>query len=782
MSIAARLVVWSIAGALAIAAALILSMLNAPPAAGATTFVVDTTSNDPGRSACTAAPSDCSLPGAVAAANATAGEDTITFDIPAGDCPGGICRITITEGPLYISEAVAFDATTQPQNGAPQANVCATSTAPSHPRVEVVTDPSETTNPESHAFRINHAAGSTSIRGFAIGSDEATPVTGAIWIENGSGHHIACNHLEIDAAGAAELGAANFYASVLMELTAGGVTIGTDGDGVNDIGERNVFGPGGAYAVYINDNDDNTVAGNYFGISADGTTKVGSGRVFIRQNSDGNIVGTNEDGTSDDIERNYFGSGVGVDLSASMAFADNVVVGNSFGITPTGAPASMSEGVTVSELTSRGTGVEIRNNVFGSVSSAVKLAGTEAAGSALVSDNHFGITPEGTALQGNTTSVELVDSGSHVIRDNYIANSKTVGVVLTEDAAIAVGSTGNCLVGNADGMQNFASNPVTLENAWWGAVDGPSGSGSGSGDSVSADIDFTPWLDSPPAHCNLAPVVEDAAFEIAEDAAVGTAVGAVVATDEAAVTYAITAGDPTGDFSIDAAGEIKVSRALDFETTPTYTLTVTVSDSLVGTDATVTVTIIDVFEIPSVATFDDVPLGHTFFANIEWLADAGITRGCNPPANDMFCPDQPVTRGQMAAFLRRALGDVLTPGEPVEFVDDDGSIFEADIEWMGSVRITKGCNPPVNDMFCPEDPVTRGQMAAFLVRAFGYRDGAGSDQFTDDDGSPFEANIERLAHAGVTRGCNPPTNDRFCPDAAVTRAQMAAFLNRAMGS
>ncbi len=77
--------------------------------------------------------------------------------------------------------------------------------------------------------------------------------------------------------------------------------------------------------------------------------------------------------------------------------------------------------------------------------------------------------------------------------------------------------------------------------------------------------------------------------------------------------------------------------------------------------------------------------------------------------------------------------------------------------------------------------MTRGQMAAFLVRALGLTD-RGSADFVDDDGSIFEADIERLATAGITKGCNPPVNDRFCPDDPVTRGQMAAFLHRALGS
>ena len=115
------------------------------------------------------------------------------------------------------------------------------------------------------------------------------------------------------------------------------------------------------------------------------------------------------------------------------------------------------------------------------------------------------------------------------------------------------------------------------------------------------------------------------------------------------------------------------------------------------------------------------------------------------------------------------------------FSDDDDSVFEADIAWMATMGITKGCNPPDNTMFCPDAYVTRGQMAAFLVRAMGYTDNGGGDLFSDDDTSIFENDIDRLGTAGVTKGCNPPDNTMFCPDAYVTRGQMAAFLHRALG-
>jgi hypothetical protein len=166
-----------------------------------------------------------------------------------------------------------------------------------------------------------------------------------------------------------------------------------------------------------------------------------------------------------------------------------------------------------------------------------------------------------------------------------------------------------------------------------------------------------------------------------------------------------------------------------------------------------------------------------FSVDIAWFAGAGITQGCNPPTNDRFCPNDPVTREQMAAFLVRALS-LPKIGSQDRFLDDDDSLFERDIEALASASITLGCNPPHNDRFCPKATLTRAQMAAFLSRAYGYSD-PGDDRFTDDDGSVFEGPIQALARAGVARGCNPPTNDRFCPNSNVTRGEMAAFLHRA---
>jgi hypothetical protein len=71
-------------------------------------------------------------------------------------------------------------------------------------------------------------------------------------------------------------------------------------------------------------------------------------------------------------------------------------------------------------------------------------------------------------------------------------------------------------------------------------------------------------------------------------------------------------------------------------------------------------------------------------------------------------------------------------------------------------------------------------MAAFLVRGLGLTDDGGGDRFVDDDTSIFSDDIDRLAASGITNGCNPPDNDRYCPLRPVRRDEMASFIARAV--
>ena len=134
-----------------------------------------------------------------------------------------------------------------------------------------------------------------------------------------------------------------------------------------------------------------------------------------------------------------------------------------------------------------------------------------------------------------------------------------------------------------------------------------------------------------------------------------------------------------------------------------------------------------------------------------------------------YCPDAGVTREQMASFLVRLFG--LPAATQDAFGDDDGTIHEANINRVAAAGITGGC---ATGRFCPRALVTREQMASFLARAAGLAY-APADYFLDDERSAHEADINRAAAAGITGGCG---EYRYCSRATITRGRMAAFLHR----
>jgi predicted outer membrane repeat protein len=165
--------------------------------------------------------------------------------------------------------------------------------------------------------------------------------------------------------------------------------------------------------------------------------------------------------------------------------------------------------------------------------------------------------------------------------------------------------------------------------------------------------------------------------------------------------------------------------------------------------------------------FTDIA-GSPFEADIDWLFAEGLTVGCEAT---LYCPTKSTTRAQMASFLVRMLG--LTAGADVDaFSDDDGTSHEADINRLAFAGITSGCSATA---FCPADPVLRDQLASLLTRAVPLTNGAGNNYFRDDNTNAHEADIDRLAAAGIATGCG---QWRFCPSAIVSRGQMAAFLHR----
>jgi hypothetical protein len=114
--------------------------------------------------------------------------------------------------------------------------------------------------------------------------------------------------------------------------------------------------------------------------------------------------------------------------------------------------------------------------------------------------------------------------------------------------------------------------------------------------------------------------------------------------------------------------------------------------------------------------FGDVPCSHPFAAWINELASRNITAGCGA---GNYCPESSVSRQEMAVFLIRAASPGFTPpacGSPMFGDVSCSSIFAIWIHELVNRNVTAGCG---GGNYCPTSPVTREQMAVFLVRNFG---------------------------------------------------------------
>lgn len=138
---------------------------------------------------------------------------------------------------------------------------------------------------------------------------------------------------------------------------------------------------------------------------------------------------------------------------------------------------------------------------------------------------------------------------------------------------------------------------------------------------------------------------------------------------------------------------------------------------------------------------------------------------------DEYCPRDLVTRAQMASFLARALN--LPVASTDYFTDDANSGHEANINKLAEAGISLGCG---GTNYCPSDAVSRGQMASFLARAFNLPS-ASTDYFPDDANSGHEGNINKIAQDGITLGCG---SGNYCPYDNVPRDQMASFIGRGL--
>ncbi|HYO15138.1 MAG TPA: S8 family serine peptidase [Thermoanaerobaculia bacterium] len=176
--------------------------------------------------------------------------------------------------------------------------------------------------------------------------------------------------------------------------------------------------------------------------------------------------------------------------------------------------------------------------------------------------------------------------------------------------------------------------------------------------------------------------------------------------------------------------------------------------------------------------FADVPPGHWAKSWIEAIYGAGITSGC-ATSPLQYCPENTVNRDQMAVFLLRAKeGAAYVPPPCTTSSFNDVPVSSPFCPWIQELAnrgITGGCG---NGNYCPGNPVTREQMAVFLLKT---KEGSGytpapceTDPFSDVAYNSFFCPwIRELANRAITGGCG---GGSYCPAASSTRAQMAVFL------
>ena len=171
--------------------------------------------------------------------------------------------------------------------------------------------------------------------------------------------------------------------------------------------------------------------------------------------------------------------------------------------------------------------------------------------------------------------------------------------------------------------------------------------------------------------------------------------------------------------------------------------------------------------------FRDVSERDYYYDAVRWAAEQGITSGTSA---DLFSPSAPCTRAQMVTFLWRAAGSP-NVGGALTFTDvADSAYYAPAVRWAASVGVTSGTGA---GRFSPDDPCTRGQMAAFLYRWQQSPAASGSNPFADvADSDYYYAAVLWAYQKGVTQGVSASA---FAPSAPCTRGQMAMFLYQLKG-
>ncbi|MFK8011802.1 MAG: hypothetical protein AB8B80_07165 [Marinicellaceae bacterium] len=396
-----------------------------------------------------------SLRQAILDANQNSGLDDISFNIPEKLCSAeGVCQINLLSNLPEITDELVIDGTTQTQHGTAPANVCATENSPSYMRIEILGS--------VDIFTMVSEA-NVIIKGLSLGGN-ITFTTG-----NENNIIINCNHIGINAQGDTNLNRSNFMCFNCNGPSGSVTTLGTNSDGIDDIAERNVISS--FSGVYFNNGSNSIIAGNYFGLSADGITtiEIPAQRRCLqaRQNFKFNRIGSNLDGINDKVERNIFGScGEKAVEMVNFNETSNIIAGNWIGVNANGESTNQVE-----------IGLQLDSIMFDDI------------------------------------------YAQHQVSMNWIDVTDTA-ILLLQDAELSNGSINNCITNTPIGVDHMGSqSSVPLALNYWGDASGPSGIGTGTGamiiESASGTVDFKPWIPEFTEDCFIdLDVIFNSGFEI----------------------------------------------------------------------------------------------------------------------------------------------------------------------------------------------------------------------------------------------------------------------------
>ncbi len=784
-----------------------IAALLASAAAGAATYTVTTTA-DSGAG---------SLRQAIIDANANPGADTIAFNIVGS----GVQTIALADELPEITSPVTIDGYTQPgssPNTQPVGQGLNTTL-----RIEI-----DGTGTFFGCFFVS--AGDTTIRGLVINNCAVgiTLSSGAF-----SSNKVEGCFIGTDAAGTTRID--QDFSDQVEVVNQSNATIGGSAPAA-----RNLFGACQAGVRLTGAPSGHVIEGNLFGLTAAGdalltppcnatTTAIivsGSGSFLFDNAMAGGANGIGLNGTGHTVQGNFLGTDAtgtvafGMSQRAiGMAGSNHVIGGSAAGDGNVVAGAGFYYGIEVA-----GTGHVLKGNFIGTDVTGTLDFGNLRAGIAGVGTDLTigGITPgEGNTIAFNGASFSgggVAVSGQQVrIRGNRIyqntGTSQFGGFGIDLYAGGSAGLTPND-VGDGDtgpnGLQNF---PILIS----AGPAAPQGSGTRvqgvlhSTASTLFDLDFyanPPCADRPQEfiegkdYIGSTQVPTDGSGNASFDVTLPTTV-------EAGSRISATATDPSGNTS-------EFSQRLIFSMTPAAgppagATNVTLTGMLFENGATVSiggqpasnVNVAGPTQITAttpalspgslnnvvvtnpngtggtlvngwVADFSDVPNSQQFYFHISRLVSNAITVGCG---TGIYCPLNSVTRQQMAVFLLKSKNGLCYVPPPCsgDFPDVPcTSPFAPWIEALADAGITGGCG---GGNYCPANPVTRQQMAVFLLKTkhgSTYVPPACTGDFADVPcPSQFADWIEQLSAEGITGGCG---GSNYCPAQAVRRDQMAAFL------